>query len=908
MLADGDGLEGQEEAVGAGKAWTVGDPPEEHPLWFKQIARERYMSEKGAGDFREAVAALTKRKQMDRLKPMQGYIREWVPILAKGIMEWKRAERKRSGPVKLAFEYLDQVDPYVAALITLRAVLDGIMVERLGATILAIEIGRTIEHELQVRSWEKQDPTTFYAIEKMLRNDGATSGHTERVHINRFNQYLKEGKFASGWDHWSEEAHLRVGIELIHLLTLHIGHFKLEAEGTAKTTRWSRVHHVLVPTDTFRNFFGEDIATQERLATAYRPTLIPPKRWDGTRDGGYYTPYVMAPRLIRFKAHQENQKQRAADEYDALDMPEMYDAIHMLQEVPWRVNGKILAVAQRAWDMGIDMGKGLGIGKLPIQQFAEAPHRSGAHEAFNRKVEAARAKGQEPPKPSKELEEVIKDYRRRAKRVKVRNIKKLSVLRLIDSTLSTARQYKDEVFYFPHMLDFRGRIYPIPTGLQPQGNDLARGLLEFAEGKRVGDTGGAWLAINVANMWGNDKISFQERVDWVVSHDTEWRIIAADPLGKGLDLKIDGKDCWSTCGEPFQALAAIMDYVGFLTYGDDYVSHRPIAVDGTCNGIQHLSAMVRDKEAGQYVNLVPTERPQDIYQEVANRVLREVKKVAKRGTGEPAKHARWWLKVTDGKFPRSLTKRQTMVLPYGGEQEASFQYTLEWMEENCPLADNASPEEYRLHGMRASFLAKMIYRELETVVARGVEVQKWLQACAEAVSKVGQPIFWITPANMVVRHFYGRLQNKTLSLKLSGERIDLTIPEYTKELDKQSQRRGVPPNFTHSIDASCLVTTTNMCPRAGITAFTAVHDAYGTHAADMWTLYGLLREAFVWTHKHDILGIFRDGCRRVLVDHLVANGKDELDAVDEAERLLPKPLEHGELDIEGVLSSDYFFA
>jgi len=36
--------------------------------------------------------------------------------------------------------------------------------------------------------------------------------------------------------------------------------------------------------------------------------------------------------------------------------------------------------------------------------------------------------------------------------------------------------------YFPHNMDFRGRVYPIPPHLNHMGADVNRGLLEFAEG------------------------------------------------------------------------------------------------------------------------------------------------------------------------------------------------------------------------------------------------------------------------------------------------------------------------------------------------------------------------------------------------------------------------------------------
>jgi len=81
--------------------------------------------------------------------------------------------------------------------------------------------------------------------------------------------------------------------------------------------------------------------------SAYMPTLIKPKPWDGPRDGGYWTPYVKAPFLIRFKASHEDQRQRAIDEYEALDMPEVYEAINNVQNTAWKINKPVFDVAKK---------------------------------------------------------------------------------------------------------------------------------------------------------------------------------------------------------------------------------------------------------------------------------------------------------------------------------------------------------------------------------------------------------------------------------------------------------------------------------------------------------------------------------------------------------------------------------
>lgn len=46
-----------------------------------------------------------------------------------------------------------------------------------------------------------------------------------------------------------------------------------------------------------------------------------------------------------------------------------------------------------------------------------------------------------------------------------------------------AERYKDCVLFFPHNMDFRGRVYPISPYLSHMGDDVSRSLLKFAKGK-----------------------------------------------------------------------------------------------------------------------------------------------------------------------------------------------------------------------------------------------------------------------------------------------------------------------------------------------------------------------------------------------------------------------------------------
>ena len=59
------------------------------------------------------------------------------------------------------------------------------------------------------------------------------------------------------------------------------------------------------------------------------------------------------------------------------------------------------------------------------------------------------------------------------------------------------------------------QAYPIPPHLNHLGNDMCRGLLMFDQGKMLGREGLYWLKLQTANLWGQDKLSNDERVAFV---------------------------------------------------------------------------------------------------------------------------------------------------------------------------------------------------------------------------------------------------------------------------------------------------------------------------------------------------------------------------------------------------------
>lgn len=50
--------------------------------------------------------------------------------------------------------------------------------------------------------------------------------------------------------------------------------------------------------------------------------------------------------------------------------------------------------------------------------------------------------------------------------------------------------------YFPYQLDYRGRVYAMPAPLNPQGDDVARALLDYLQGELPRHFAGPWVDAN----------------------------------------------------------------------------------------------------------------------------------------------------------------------------------------------------------------------------------------------------------------------------------------------------------------------------------------------------------------------------------------------------------------------------
>ena len=203
---------------------------------------------------------------------------------------------------------------------------------------------------------------------------------------------------------------------------------------------------------------------------------------------------------------------------------------------------------------------------------------------------------------------------------------------LCRAILDLAISLQDHIFYHKYFADFRGRLYPATGFLHEQGNDLGKSLVMLADGKELGKHGEKWIKHAIASHWAgstrfglkSDKLSIEQRVVWVDENIGVFLDYATDPQ-KYTD--------WMNADSPWQFLAACIELgkIEVCKRNDEsveeLVSHYICALDGSCNGSQHLAALTRDASTAAHVNLRKDLPVGDLYRYISEFVWNKINSI-----------------------------------------------------------------------------------------------------------------------------------------------------------------------------------------------------------------------------------------------------------------------------------------
>lgn len=820
-----------------------------------------------------------------------------------------------AGSRRNAFRHVKDMSSKTLAYLTLKTVIDSIstIVPTLSLQKMGHYIGNALENEARCIAFQ-----TYAEKQYKLAMDKQKNRSRKRRESKAYDAFFgMMSKAAIGfygnepnellqWKHWPESDKVIMGVKLLYVVAEETGLIKITKHKDVYEKTNSLLYYVSINND-IHDWIKTWAYNTGLMTPVCLPTVIPPKPYTNPLDGGYHTSLIRRFPLVKSKDPAYNKylfKKSVVEQ-----MSPVYNAVNTAMSTPYRINTKVLDVMQDLWN------KAIPVDCLPPQEDLPRPlcPKCGRvvgpeHECFVQD------------------KAIYAVWTKAAKEIHALNTanesKRLAIMRI----LHVANTYRDDAeIYFPYQLDFRGRIYALPNFLNPQGSDTAKGLLTFAHGKPLETQEAAdWLAIHVANTHGEDKLSFADRIAWTKKKSELIQNIANSPL--------DYLSEWTNADSPFCFLAACFEWAGYCREGLSYVSSLPVALDGTCSGLQHYSAMLRDEVGGNAVNLTPADKPSDIYGIVADRTADRLKAMTPENSDpEDYTLAQEWL--NSDILNRKITKRSVMTLPYGSTLYSAKDYVVDRMKEardkehrSLPWEKlttrenleefnrqvdagkiNSDPFTYAGH-----WLACHIWESIHETVIAATEAMSWLKKMARVVVKQGKPVTWVTPSGLPVMQRYVEEKERRIDTSLSGSavyrtggekrevdsglpnRLQLTIKEPTDKLDLNKQASGVAPNFVHSMDASALVFAVNTArDKYGVHSFALIHDSFGTHAADTSNLAKAIRESFVRMYEeHDVIQEFFTH-----VSNVVSPGTE-----------LPTPPARGKLDLKQVYDSPYFFS
>lgn len=697
--------------------------------------------------------------------------------------------------------YLADLEPLASAAIALKLTFDKVFGYRDRSNQLvnvADAIGQAIEAECQMRFYEREAPGLLETLKKNYWHKSCGT-HQKLVVIKTL-----MNRHDINWEAWGRANRVKLGSWLLDCIMQVSGWFEKEQrqEGNQKV-------NYIVPTAEFLTIKDQLMADAELFAPYAWPMLIEPNDWAPGKQGGYLLNEVMKGHDMIRRGHGP-----------CIQGEQVFAFLNHLQKVAYRINPFIYGVAKDLMRKGMQVGKFIPIVEHPL-----------------------------PNKPFDIAEnfDARKDYRRKAAEVRNQNAQSFKLSCRTRMTMQTAERFASaERFFLPWSCDYRGRAYPIPPFLTPQDTDFGKSLVRFADEAFMNEEAEGWLAYQVATCYGLDKAPLVERLEWTRSNTDLILAVATDPLGN--------IGTWEGADEPWQFLAACEEYAATVLLCTRQYTSLMVASDATCSGLQILAGLALDKNTARLVNVLPSDRPQDAYQVVADAATPNC----------PSSIQPY--------MDRKVVKRVVMTIPYNAKPFSNRSYIRAALKEK---GVEISKEDL-------TQTVAAVRQAMYEVVPGPMAVMDWIEKEITALIKRGvEQVTWTTPSGFVVTQRLMKKKVETLKLQLLGLCKIRVATDDTNEVDINRHKAATAPNLIHSLDASLL----HLAFTRFSAPFSVIHDSVLCRATDMALLSQIVRETYMHLFaEHDYLS---DWARQIGALH--------------------EPPIIGDLKPEAVIASTYFF-
>lgn len=672
-------------------------------------------------------------------------------------------------------------------------------------------IGRVIESECMLACMEQVNTRYTERTVEYLDSAGTKSVN------HRYRTFLAGARnMGIEWEQWSQDERLQTARLLVSELYDATGLFKWSTNMYSAGVSM----YYLQPSDELAKHFQE-VQGAARALVRHPPMLIKPMDWENQYEGGYLTEWFRhhSP-MCGLRYIKKEHKAWIVDTLASPTSAPVRAAMSKAQSVPYRVNKDVLAILRKATAMRV------GILGLPSFQPLNQPEFPLGENW--QKDEATEV----------ELEQFQFWKTQMAAWYTSENKRKGRHTGILSRLTELARYQDEAALYFPTFIDWRGRMY-FRSNLNPQSSDAVKGCIEFANGKRLGETGLMWLKVYVANCCGYDKHDPELKAQWT---DDNWLQIV-DFINN--PLEVDAPDA-DTAFTLLQSGLALQEALA-MPDPRDYICHVPVAMDATCSGLQHLSALTRDPIGAYYTNLIDNgkEQKSDIYVRVAeiadgSKASFSTRKVKVDGKVKEVVHdniiEQYW---KDTPISRAMAKNPVMTYVYGSTLLSTID-TIALDMIDAGMQDIKNSEGKVVYSMSA--LATPVGRALRAGVVETVpeatRIMKYFQSLVR--KHKDHCMQWISPVGVPVVNWAEGSEIKRVNIRSMGvNMITMTVRDNT--YNTRAASNGIVPNFVHSKDSAHLCMTINDFDGDIL----PIHDSFATHACDVPAMHASLRSTFV---------------------------------------------------------------
>jgi len=781
-------------------------------------------------------------------------LKQAIPQLILGIEEaWSEVKQSIYSPTSGGKDnwiyMIGLVSAEQAAFITLNKALQACSSQDQGregvVRPLTKEIGKQLRQQVKFENW-KESEKIILKEHNSICAEGETRRKSKAQHlieqakgqITRPKLARWEKKFESYKNiEWGDDEY-NIGAKLLDILVTSCPEFFQYK--TIKTR--NKQERKFIMTDEAWNTYVLSEETAELQRPFLLPTLIQPREWkyvDGRVEGGYYQIDKSLFSDSGLTGHTSRDKSAASERF--------LKAATTVQNTAWTVNPFTLLVVKTLADMK------LSVGGVTQTDDTVTPY-------MDQKDYEAMGKA--------EAREYQENRTRIVKSMASHRGKHAAFIR----KLAIAEKMSEHVeFYYPHFADFRGRLYPMCSELTPQGDQIAKGLLQFANGKKLGESGLKWLMIHAANCYGMDKASLSEREKWGWDNLDLMAAVSSNYITDQRWVILDDNGKVDNDALPFLAAAKEITEAMKMTNPSEFVSHLPTAWDGTCNGMQHLSLLGKDSVGAKATNCTSLDERQDLYMTVAD----SVRVILNRDKSTNPIAQEWEVRFGNG---RSIVKRACMTVPYGVTPKG-IATQLE-NDGHCVGMSNSKEA--------AQYMTSAILESMESVNGKAVEIMHYFQSMTLALAESGSALSWYTPMGLKVTQQYNMLAEKRVKTVLGDIRLMVEDAEMGLRVSKQANSSA--PNIIHSLDAAMLQMTVERLNQAGHESFAMIHDSYGMHSSNVEELHVALRAV--------AFDMFSGNLLQEIHDYVQSTTDVQL----------PTPPTLGDYDINEIINAPYFFS